>query len=754
MDTAMCLAIAEDPSHDMLMTIVTALAAGVMLIVIARKFGIPAIVLLLLGGVALGPAVWEGLFGLEAPVRPGELGEHESGLRVIVALAIGLILFEGGLTLDVTGYRSAPKVIKRLLTIGVLVTWVGTAIVVRLIFDVEWKVAIIAGSLVIVTGPTVIAPLLKRITIKQKLHSILHWEGVLIDPIGVFIALLCYEFVVGESGPEAVVAFFVRLGWGMVVGISGGILLSYCVRKRLVVEEMVNVFALGFAVAVFGLAEWAKPEAGLLAVTVAGFVFGLTTRDSLKQVRQFKAEITDLLIGLLFILLAARLDLEQFIDFGWKGVAAVACMMLIIRPLGIFLSSIRTELNTRERIFLSWIAPRGIVAASMASLIALNLGDRFVETFTYSVIVATIVLQGSTAGLLARVLDLERTAPTGWLIVGAHAFSRRLANFLKYKADRKVVLIDTNDRAVRETRSQGLSAMTGDARDTALYERNELHGIGNILALTDNEDLNVRICQNWSEILGEKHVFRCDPAGASIDEKSNAASPPGISVWPRLPRPSLIATELAQGEAEFIEAEGDRPAGAPSALPIAHIHKGVVAIDVQEEDVEQGSLSEGKTLYLLRKADYLLRAVRPELILDLDPPANLRDLFTIVVERMVRVQPKLSRDRTVQELLDRESAFPTLLGNQIAVPHSFSEGINSRLCAIARLSAPMRFGTGEHDGVDLAFLLISPQGDPEGHLATLAEIARMLIRPEMKSRILEAGSPLEVIRLIRESGKS
>ena len=182
----------SDPAHAMMLTMTTAVAAGAMLVVIARRLSLPAIVLLLLGGVALGPTG----MGLVEPARLGD------GLRVIVSIAIGLILFEGGLTLDLQGYRSAPRMIKRLLTAGVLVTWLVTAAALWLVARLEPGYAVIAGSLVIVTGPTVIAPLLKRIRIRSKPHSILHWEGVLIDPVGVFVALMCFEWI-SEGGGQA-----------------------------------------------------------------------------------------------------------------------------------------------------------------------------------------------------------------------------------------------------------------------------------------------------------------------------------------------------------------------------------------------------------------------------------------------------------------------------------------------------------------------------------------------------------------------
>jgi len=424
----------------MLMTVVIAMAAGCVLIVLARRLNVPSIVLLLLAGIVLGPVDYVGL----NIVKPEILGD---GLLVIVSLAVGLILFEGGLTLDPSGYRSAPKMIKRLLSIGVVVTWFGTAGAIRLISRAPWEQCFMAGSLVIVTGPTVIAPLLKRIRVNARLHSILHWEGVLIDPIGVFIALLCYEWIINRDAQDAFTNLAIRVGGGIAAGVAGGLFIAWVLKRKKVPEELINIFVLGMALATFGAAEAMMSEAGLLAVTVAGFVVGLTGSARLKKIREFKGEITELLIGTLFILLAARLSLDQFQVFGLAGALAVAVVMLVIRPLNIAVCSVGVDLTRRERLFLAWVAPRGIVAASMASLVSINFAQRnatggggeavqgiadpmYVETFTYSVIIATIVLQGLTASPMAALLKVKRSDPTGWLIVGAHALGRSVAEFL------------------------------------------------------------------------------------------------------------------------------------------------------------------------------------------------------------------------------------------------------------------------------------------------------------------------------------
>lgn len=754
------LAAGEESSAAMLQTVAAAISLGVILIVVARRIGVPAIVLLLAGGVLAGPAV----LGQHALVKPDSLGD---GLGVIVHLAVGLILFEGGMTLDLSGYRTAPRMIKRLLSTGVLVTWGGAAALCWQFGGLELKYAVLAGSMVIVTGPTVIAPLLKRIGVNEKVHSILHWEGVLIDPIGVFIAVLCFEVVVsGVTGSEAAMGLLLRVVSGVGLGVAGGYGLAVVSRTKLIPEDMTNVFALATAVAVFELAEIVRPEAGLLSVTIAGFVFGAAGTHRVKQVREFKAELTDLLIGTLFILLSARLSFDQFVEFGLAGAACVLGVMFVVRPLAIMICSRGLDLSRSERLFLAWVAPRGIVAASLASLFALSItrtGDpdaaRFVETFVYSVIITTIVVQGLTAGPLARMLGVKRQRPTGWLIVGAHHFGMRIAEFLEAGGIR-ATLVDTNRRAIREAEQRGLTAIAADARAEDLAARPELHGVGNLLALTDNEDLNIRVCQTWREVLDPDRCFRCDPAGRGDEHAAGEAPDAGEIVWTRLPRPSLLAGELQRGQASLIGSEQPQDAIASVATPVATLHGDELVFAGPETIEDRGATSADDTepkpmrvLYLQRTVEHLLWSLRPELVIDVEP-GDLRSLFTQIVDAMVRVVPGLSREETIRELLDRESAFPTVLGHGVALPHAYTSSIDGRLCAIARVSGGgMRFGESDGEPVRLVFALISPVGDPEGHLASLAEIARLVVDEDVREGLLAARGPLEVIGIVGDGAK-
>jgi NhaP-type Na+/H+ or K+/H+ antiporter len=220
---------------------------------IAQRIGIPAIVLLLAGGVLLGP---------EAAnlIKPDSLG---AVLTPLVSLAVGIILFEAGMTLDFAGYKTASKVIQRLLTVGTLITWLGTTAAIYYLIGIDVETALLAASLVIVTGPTVILPLLKRIRVIPRVHHILQWEGVLIDPIGVFVAILCFEFLTSGSGIDAAADFGLRIVVGVLVGLVGGFVTYFVLKKRLAPEHMVGVATLACAAFTFGLSEMLIAESGL-----------------------------------------------------------------------------------------------------------------------------------------------------------------------------------------------------------------------------------------------------------------------------------------------------------------------------------------------------------------------------------------------------------------------------------------------------------------------------------------------------------
>jgi NhaP-type Na+/H+ or K+/H+ antiporter/mannitol/fructose-specific phosphotransferase system IIA component (Ntr-type) len=723
-------------------TLALSAAVGGMLMVLAKRLRIPGIVLLLFGGVLLGP---EGL-GL---VQPATLGPT---LNVLVAVAVGLILFEGGLTLNVDGYRTASEVIRNLLTIGVAVTWLGTALAIWLIFRPDPSFAVLAASLVIVTGPTVIQPILKRIRLKWKLHNILHWEGVLIDPVGVFLAVLAFEWVVGGAGDAAFAHLLIRISGGLLIGVGGGLLISWLLQRRLVPEDMVNVFMVAAALLVFGATEAIISEGGLLSVTVAGLICGSRQPPALKAIVEFKSVLTDLLIGFVFILLTARLQLQQFIDFGMAGFGLVAVVILVIRPLSVWASTRGAGLAPRELFFLFWVAPRGVVAASMASLFALTLAEQgrfenpaFIESFVYSVIFATVLLQGFTAGPLCRLLGLREKDPDGWLIVGAHRIGREVARFLEQVRGVPVALVDGNRGAVREAREEGLKAFYADAREAdAIVDRPELRGVGKLLAFTDNEDLNELLCNKWAPVFGRGNLYRW----SATPLKEAGPDGDGTVLWSWLPKPSMISSELTLGEAAILDREGERlkDPGSLQALLTAHAREVLLDPGPGSRLVREKAAAI-RTLYLQREADYLLNALRPERVIRVDT-GDFEAVCRALAERLAAGEPGVDAAALLREVLEREAGAPTILGHGVALPHTKLAGLETTLCAIALVPAGLDGGAAE-EPVRLVFLLASPPDKPELHLAVMGEIARLCADAQVRGQLMACADPAEVLPLVR-----
>ncbi|MEZ4270970.1 MAG: cation:proton antiporter [Myxococcota bacterium] len=328
----------------MLQTLVIALAAGTALLILAGRLRFPAIAPLLVCGVLIGP---EGL----GWVQPSSLG---IGLEPLISLAVAIILFEGGLTLDIKGAKAAPAVIRRLVTLGALITWLGAAALCMAFLDVTPQTALLAGSLIIVTGPTVVTPLLRRIDVSERLHHVLHWEAVLIDPIGVFIALLCYEAIAVDSSiGGALAGLAVRCFSGAALGGVGGLAIGYVLKRGWIAREYINTGVLAAALLIYAMADRVLPHTGILAVTIAGFVLGWLNPPELDELKDFKLQITELAVAMIFVILAADLELSSFLALGKGGALVVLLVIVLLRPLVVFVATWGSQLTVRERMFAS-----------------------------------------------------------------------------------------------------------------------------------------------------------------------------------------------------------------------------------------------------------------------------------------------------------------------------------------------------------------------------------------------------------------
>lgn len=471
-------------------TFALALGAGVAAQLVARHLRLPSIVVLLATGVALGP---DGL-GL---VRPDQLGE---GLFALVSLAVAIILFEGGLNLDLRRLRREGVAIRRLVTWGALITAAGGGLAAWLFMDWSVGLAMLFGTLVIVTGPTVIRPLLRYVPLRPRVATVLEAEGLLIDPVGAVVAAVTLQVVSAaptvESFTSGALGLVMRIGFGLAAGLLSGLALAFLLRwRRAVPEGLENLVALGGALVAFQLCELALPESGILAVTVAGVVVGNFESRLARQLGAFQEHLTVGLIGILFVLLAADVRLANVVGLGAGGLLTVAALALLVRPLNVWLCTRGAGYSVRERAFLSWVAPRGVVAAAIASIAAAFLEElgvveaREIRALVFLTIALTVVVQGGTAPFVASLLGVRAPGREAIVIVGAEELSFALAKLLG-EDGRRVVFADSNPNHCRAAEERGYPVVYGNALQELTLARMRLEQAKAVIGLTTNSEVN------------------------------------------------------------------------------------------------------------------------------------------------------------------------------------------------------------------------------------------------------------------------
>lgn len=513
-------------------TIIFALGAGVVCQLLSEKLHVPSIFFLLITGVLLGPE-FAGL------IRPDRIGD---GLLIIIEMGVALILFEGGLYLSLNEFKKISSPIRRLLSIGAIITFIGSAVAAGVIVGLPTRYCIIFGALMIVTGPTVISPILKRIPLKENIATILHWESILMDSLGAVTAIVIIEFFLAADGsPFATLFEFFKLGVvGLVVGFSGGWLLKIFLKwARSISKENINLIILGGALLCFEGANMLADHAGLIAVVVAGMVLAHGPIQQREEILEFKSTISSLLVGFLFIILAAQLKIYEVIGFGNAGWWFLGCMLFVVRPLCVFVSLYGTPFRANEKLYLAFMAPRGIVAASTASLATLLFsahGDASadqLENLTYLVIATTVIVQGLPAGLLARIFRVTEAERTGVLIVGAHPLGRTIARWLNAKGI-EVKLVDTNFWNIRSATQDGLEAYHGNALDPSFLENIPIQRVGTLLALTPNNEINILMSQLGNKQVGEGASYQLIPR-VGHDSREVSKDLGGKAILPHLP---------------------------------------------------------------------------------------------------------------------------------------------------------------------------------------------------------------------------
>lgn len=510
-------------SEHLLVGVATVVVLGIGAQWLAWRLRLPSILLLLLFGFVAGP-----ITGL---IHPDELlGEL---LFPIVSISVAIILFEGGLTLRLAELPHVGGVISRLISLGALVTWAITAISARYLLQLDWALSVLLGAILIVTGPTVIGPLLRQIQPKGQVGAALKWEGILIDPVGAVLAVLIFEAIlVGEfaQAPGAIISgVLLTLLVGLGIGIAGAALMIFLLRRFLVPDHLQNAVSLLLVLIAFVVSNELQPESGLLTVTVMGVVLANQRLVSVRHIVEFKENLQVLLIGTLFILLSARVQPRVILELGWMSLVFLGILIVVARPLAIFLTTWRSPLSWQERLFMAWMAPRGIVAAAVASIFAFELveagysGAEQLVPITFVVIVGTVSFYGLTAGLVARWLNLAEVDPQGVLLVGAHPLARAIASTLQQEGF-KALLLDTNWDNITRGRMEGLNTYHGNAFSEEVLEELDLSGIGRLLALTSNNEVNSLAAIHFPEVFSRAAVYQL-PLGIGGGEVRSELAP-------------------------------------------------------------------------------------------------------------------------------------------------------------------------------------------------------------------------------------
>ncbi len=515
---------------EITLLMVITVAAGIGAQVLADYLKVPSIIFLLSFGIILGPS------GLGI-LHPALLG---NGLEVIVALSVALILFEGGLNLQPREIAEVSTSLRNLVTIGALITLVGGGIAAHWLSEFPWQIAFLYASLVVVTGPTVVSPLLKQVDAERRVSTLLEGEGVIIDPIGAILAVVVLNIVLqGNADPFTIISgLALRVGVGSVIGGVGGWLLGLLLKRALFLsDDLKNLSVLAGIWGLYGLSQVLISESGLMTAVAAGITLRLASIPEERLLLRFKNQLSILAISVLFVLLSADLSIASMFALEWGGVLTVLVLMLVVRPINVIASTWTSDLNWRQKAFLSWVAPRGIVAASVASLFSISLtrqginGGDSIKALVFLTIILTVFLQGLTARWVAEWLDIRADKAKGAMIVGCNAFGRQIARLIRGQGE-EVVMIDADPDDCRKAKEEGLLVYLTSALDMEALNRVGVSAVGTFLTVTSNSEVNSVLAQRVMEEFRPPRVLAVFPPDPS--EQENLSIPTEKSANPSI----------------------------------------------------------------------------------------------------------------------------------------------------------------------------------------------------------------------------
>lgn len=489
----------------------------------AWRFNLPAILLLLISGILAGP-----VFGFLNPdILMGDL------LTPFISVSVAIILFEGGLSLRFSELKDTGGIIGNLVSIGVILTWIITSLSAYYFFSFGWELSILLGAILVVTGPTVIIPLLRQVRPAGQVGSILKWEGIVIDPIGAMLAVLVFEVIVATSltaaTSVAIISIVKTIVFGTLSGLGGAAIIYYLLKRHALPDFLQNPVSLMIVVVVFTISNMLQHESGLWATTLMGIALANQKAANIHHIVVFKENLRVLLLSALFILLAARVELQSLMDnLNWNMLAFLGVIILIARPLAVFMSTLFSKISWQEKVFLSWMAPRGVVAASISSIFAISLVQNgFAEAndlvpIVFIVIISTVTIYGLPASWVAKKLGVAKPVPNGVLILGARDWSLAIGKKIQSEGF-KVLMADANLNNALRSRSENLDTYHGNILSEFALEEIDLDGIGQLFAFTPNDEVNSLAALRFGEIFGRSHVYQL-PSNTQQDETDKEVS--------------------------------------------------------------------------------------------------------------------------------------------------------------------------------------------------------------------------------------
>ncbi len=732
-----------------LLGIVSVIVLGIGAQWLAWKLRLPSILLLLIVGFLAGPV---------SGILPPETLQGD-WLFAFVSVSIGIILFEGGLSLRISEFREIGAAVLSLITLGVLITWVLAGLAAYYIVGLNAPLASLAGAIVTVTGPTVVIPLLRHVRPRGRISNIARWEGITIDPVGAILAVLVLEAVIllnsGEAGStlsEGIGHAFEGLMLTVVASVGIGVLgagfLVLVIHNRLVPDFLQTSVALMIVVATFALSNSLQHESGLLEVTLMGILLANQKYVDVRRIAEFKEDLQVLLIGSLFILLSARLDLSVLSLITWRSFAFLGILILVVRPVAVFVSALFTNLDLKEKVFLSWLAPRGIVAAAVASLFAFRLEPIFPEQapilvpLIFLVIVGTVAIYGLSISPLAKYLGLADQNPQGILMLGAHPWARQLARVVM-QSGHKVMMIDTNLRNIMIAKQMGINAVVANALSESVIDELDLSGIGKFFALTANHEINSLAVLNFSEIFESSEVYQLSGGSGSADETSHVAShltgnvlfngDSYVAITNRFNAGANVVVKTITPEKTLGQFTEKHDGAFP--MLVVKPNEIVVAAESRQLNANPGdrvvvfvpSVERERQKVDGEAFDKLLTRSH---VLDFDDKAEF-SAVALQASALLATTLPITAEKLGTGFIEgaKFGAAPIVRG--FAIPHFRLSKIENPEMVIIRCKKGIEIeyedgfetGDGVHSTVGGLFLLVSPQDNPGAHLKVLAQIA-------------------------------